>query len=115
MDAIIVLEEVKIPALKTDLIKYKHTIEEIVLKKDNLIVDDYVLRWNKIPIDGAYRACFKELSYNLTKLDFVFLDYVKDIFIEANGANCLIDWKETFRLLNNEITMSKNTTNRKDA
>ncbi|RGB34219.1 hypothetical protein C1646_760821 [Rhizophagus diaphanus] len=66
-EPILVIEKVKLPALKIELIKYKHMIEEI------------------------------------------------DVFIESNGANCLVDWWETFRLINNEITMSKNTTNRKDA
>ncbi|EXX62624.1 uncharacterized protein OCT59_000273 [Rhizophagus irregularis] len=32
-----------------------------------------------------------------------------------NGANILINWKETFKLINNEIIISKNTTNREDA
>uniref|UniRef100_U9TH02 Uncharacterized protein n=1 Tax=Rhizophagus irregularis (strain DAOM 181602 / DAOM 197198 / MUCL 43194) TaxID=747089 RepID=U9TH02_RHIID len=41
--------------------------------------------------------------------------YVKDCFIETNGANILINWKETFKLINNEIIISKNTTNREDA
>ncbi|RGB35224.1 hypothetical protein C1646_759610 [Rhizophagus diaphanus] len=100
---------------KMELIKYKCMIEEVVIKKDNIIVDNYILRWNKILINGTYRTWFKELSYNITKMDVIFLDYVKDIFIESNGANYLIDLKEMFSLINNEITILKNITNKKDA
>ncbi|RGB34453.1 hypothetical protein C1646_760525 [Rhizophagus diaphanus] len=58
---------------------------------------------------------FKELSSNITKIDIILLDYIKDGFIESNGANSLIDWKETFGLINNEIMILRNITNRKDA
>ncbi|PKK58164.1 hypothetical protein RhiirC2_823725 [Rhizophagus irregularis] len=51
----------------------------------------------------------------MTKIDIILLDYVKDCFMETNGANSFINWKETFRLLNNEISTSKNTTKREDA
>ncbi|PKK76053.1 hypothetical protein RhiirC2_735221 [Rhizophagus irregularis] len=43
------------------------------------------------------------------------LDYVKDCFIESDGRNITIDWSASFKLINNEITTSKNVTNRDDA
>ncbi|CAB4400728.1 unnamed protein product [Rhizophagus irregularis] len=49
------MQEIKLPALKKELIKCKDSIEEIVIKLDNLIVDEYCLRWNLIPIEGALR------------------------------------------------------------
>ncbi|EXX76231.1 uncharacterized protein OCT59_017773 [Rhizophagus irregularis] len=109
------MQEIKLPALKKELIKCKDSIEEIVIKLDNMIVDEYCLRWNHTPIEGAYREWFKEINNNITKIDIILLDYVKDCFIETNGANILINWKETFKLINNEIIISKNTTNREDA
>ncbi|CAB4441420.1 unnamed protein product [Rhizophagus irregularis] len=115
MDVMAAMQEVKLPALKTELLKYKDTIKEIIFKKNNILVDEYILRWNKMPIEGAYRSWFKELSNNITKIDIILLDYVKDCFIETNGANSLINWKETFRLINNEIVTLRNITNRKDA
>ncbi|PKK62014.1 hypothetical protein RhiirC2_779430, partial [Rhizophagus irregularis] len=109
------MQEIKLPALKKELIKCKNSIEEIVIKLDNLIVDEYCLRWNRTPIEGAYREWFKEINNNITKIDVILLDYVKDCFIETNGANISINWKETFKLVNNKIVISKNTTNREDA
>ncbi|CAB4373910.1 unnamed protein product [Rhizophagus irregularis] len=47
------MQEIKLPALKKELIKCKDSIEEIVIKLDNLIVDEYCLRWNLTPIEGA--------------------------------------------------------------
>ncbi|CAB4400971.1 unnamed protein product [Rhizophagus irregularis] len=38
------MQEIKLPALKKELIKCKDSIEEIVIKLDNLIVDEYCLR-----------------------------------------------------------------------
>ncbi|CAB4390885.1 unnamed protein product [Rhizophagus irregularis] len=49
------MQEIKLPALKKELIKCKDSIEEIVIKLDNLIVDEYCLRWNLTPIEGALR------------------------------------------------------------
>ncbi|CAB4379759.1 unnamed protein product [Rhizophagus irregularis] len=49
------MQEIKLPALKKELIKCKDSIEEIVVKLDNLIVDEYCLRWNLTPIEGALR------------------------------------------------------------
>ncbi|PKB94525.1 hypothetical protein RhiirA5_386601 [Rhizophagus irregularis] len=109
------MQDIKLPALKKELIKCKDSIEECVIKLDNMIVDEYCLRWNHIPIEGAYREWFKEINNNITKIDIILLDYVKDCFIETNGANILINWKETFKLINNEILISKNITNREDA
>lgn len=40
---------------------------------------------------------------------------MKDCFIESNGANMCIDWKESFRLINNEILTPTNITSRIDA
>ncbi|UZO16428.1 uncharacterized protein OCT59_007816 [Rhizophagus irregularis] len=34
------------------------------------------------------------------------LDYVKECFIESGGSNLLIDWKESFALINNEVKKS---------
>ncbi|GBC23882.2 hypothetical protein GLOIN_2v1776868 [Rhizophagus irregularis DAOM 181602=DAOM 197198] len=96
-------------------VKNKESIAEIKLKMDNLIVDEYSLCWNNVPIEGAFRSWFKGLSNNITKIDVILLDYDKDCFIEANGANIFINWKESFRLINNEVTTSKNVTSRNDA
>ncbi|CAB4413431.1 unnamed protein product [Rhizophagus irregularis] len=96
-------------------VKNKESIAEIKLKMDNLIVDEYSQCWNNVPIEGAFRSWFKGLSNNITKIDVILLDYVKDCFIEANGANIFIYWKESFRLINNEVTTSKNVTSRNDA
>ncbi|GET67252.1 uncharacterized protein OCT59_000274 [Rhizophagus irregularis] len=49
------MQEIKLPALKKELIKCKDSIEEIVIKLDNMLVEEYCLRWNHIPIEGAYR------------------------------------------------------------
>ncbi|CAB4487265.1 unnamed protein product [Rhizophagus irregularis] len=75
----------------------------------------FALRWNYIPIEGAFRSLLKELSFNNTKIDIMLLDYVRDCFIESDGRNITIDWSASFKLINNEITTSKNVTNRDDA
>ncbi|POG74489.1 hypothetical protein GLOIN_2v1771334 [Rhizophagus irregularis DAOM 181602=DAOM 197198] len=75
----------------------------------------FALRWNYIPIEGAFRSWLKELSFNNTKIDIMLLDYVRDCFIESDGRNITIDWSASFKLINNEITTSKNVTNRDDA
>uniref|UniRef100_U9TGH3 Uncharacterized protein n=1 Tax=Rhizophagus irregularis (strain DAOM 181602 / DAOM 197198 / MUCL 43194) TaxID=747089 RepID=U9TGH3_RHIID len=94
-----VMKSVKLPALKQELIRCKNSIKEVVLKYSNIAVDEYALRWNYNLIEGAYRKCFKEIN----------------CFVECNGANVMIDWKETFRLINNEITTSRNVMSRLDA
>ncbi|GET61166.1 uncharacterized protein OCT59_008605 [Rhizophagus irregularis] len=101
------MQDLKLPALKKELIKCKEVIPEVKINLNNLIINEYSLRWNHIPIEGGYRYWFKELSNNITKIDVILLDYVKDCFIEVNGANIFIDWKETFKLINNEIMTSK--------
>ncbi|GBC24473.1 hypothetical protein GLOIN_2v1479957 [Rhizophagus irregularis DAOM 181602=DAOM 197198] len=88
-------EDVKLPALKKELISY-----------------EFSLRWNYIPIERAFRRWFKEMTYNTIKIDIMMLDYVKECFIESGGSNLLIDWKETFALINNEVKVSRNSTNR---
>ncbi|GBC20469.2 hypothetical protein GLOIN_2v1776868 [Rhizophagus irregularis DAOM 181602=DAOM 197198] len=106
---------VKLPALKQELIRCKDSIKEVVLKYSNIAVDEYALRWNYNVIEGAYRKCFKEISNNINRIDLILMDYVKDCFVECNGANVMIDWKETFKLINNEISTGRNVTNRLDA
>lgn len=93
----------------------KDTIPEVALKLNNVIVDEFALRWNYRPIEGAYRYWFKEISNNITRIDVMLSDYVKDCFIDTNGANVFIDWKESFRLINNEISTPRNITSRIDA
>ncbi|PKY27045.1 hypothetical protein RhiirB3_442609 [Rhizophagus irregularis] len=110
-----VLKSVKLPALKKELIRCKHSIKEVVVKYSNIAVDEYALRWNYNLIEGAYRKCFKAISNNINRIDLILLDHVKDCFVECNGANVMIDWKETFRLINNEISTKRNVTNRIDA
>ncbi|CAB4477375.1 unnamed protein product [Rhizophagus irregularis] len=78
----------------------------------SILVKEYK---NYVPIEGAYRFWFKELSYNTTKIDLMLLEYVKDCFISSNGGNALIDWTESFKLIKNEITTSRNVANREDA
>ncbi|CAB5320420.1 unnamed protein product [Rhizophagus irregularis] len=91
-------------------------IKEVEINVNHILVDEYSLRWNYVPIEGAYIFWIKELSYNTTKIDLMLLDYVKDCFINSNGSNTLIvDWTESFKLINNEITTSRNVTNREDA
>lgn len=107
--------DVKIPELKKELIRCKDSIQEVVIKYSSILVDEYALRWNYNPIEGAYRKCFKEISNNITKIDIILLDNVKDCFVECNGANMTIDWKESFKLINNEISTPRNVTSRLDA
>lgn len=107
-------QEVKLPALKSSLIKCKASIPETILKMENIVIDEYAIRWNNIPIDGAYRHWFKEISNNINRIDVILLDYVKDCVIESYGANVYINWKESFRLVNNEILMPRNVTSRVD-
>ncbi|RGB38863.1 hypothetical protein C1646_755188 [Rhizophagus diaphanus] len=107
---VVLMREVKLPALKKELIRCKHLIKEVVIKYANIVINEYALRWNYNPIEGAYRKCFKEISNNINRIDIVLLDYVKDCIIECNGANVTIYWKESFRLINNEISMSRNVT-----
>jgi hypothetical protein len=109
------IQDVKIPAVKKELIRCKMSIQEVIIKYSSIMVDEYALRWNYNAIEGAYRKCFKEISNNITRIDIVLLDNVKDYFIECNGANITIDWKESFRLINNEISTSRNVTSRMDA
>jgi hypothetical protein len=90
-------------------------IAEVKIKLNNLIIDEFSLRWNYIPIERAFRRWFKEMTYNTIKIDIMMLDYVKECFIESGGSNSLIDWKETFALINNEVKVSRNSTNRVDA
>ncbi|CAB4426062.1 unnamed protein product [Rhizophagus irregularis] len=87
------MEIVKLPALKKELINCKNVIAEVKINLNNLIIDEFSLRWNYIPIEGAFRRWFKELTYNTTKIDIMMLDYVKECFIESGGSNLLIDWK----------------------
>ncbi|CAB4414260.1 unnamed protein product [Rhizophagus irregularis] len=92
----------------------------MLVKDDNMDaqMDEYNLRWNYIPIEGAYayRFWFKELSYNSTKIDLMLLDCVKDCFRDTNGSNVIIiDWNVSFKLINNEITTSKGVTSKEDA
>ncbi|RGB41182.1 hypothetical protein C1646_752443 [Rhizophagus diaphanus] len=63
------------------------------------IVDEHSLNWNYIHIEGAFRRCFKELSYNSVKIDLMLLDYGKDYLIESNGSNITIDVDATFKLI----------------
>lgn len=87
------IQDVKVPAIKKELISCEQTIKEIEFKMNNLLVDEYSLRWNYIPIEEAYRFWFKELTYNT---------------ISANGSNVLIDWSVSFKLINNEVTTPRN-------
>uniref|UniRef100_U9UWT6 Uncharacterized protein n=1 Tax=Rhizophagus irregularis (strain DAOM 181602 / DAOM 197198 / MUCL 43194) TaxID=747089 RepID=U9UWT6_RHIID len=68
-----------------ELVSCKFTIKEVEINVNHILVDEYSLRWNYIPIEGAYIFWFKELSYNITKIDLMLLDYVKDCFINSNG------------------------------
>ncbi|PKY21216.1 hypothetical protein RhiirB3_434745 [Rhizophagus irregularis] len=52
---------------------------------------------------------------NSTKIDLMLLDYVKDCFLDSIGSNVTIDWNASFKLINNEVTTSKNVTNGEDA
>jgi hypothetical protein len=61
-------QEVKIPAIKKELIRCKNTIQEININMNNILVDEYSIRWNCIPVEGAFRNWFKLISYNSTKL-----------------------------------------------
>ncbi|RGB33054.1 hypothetical protein C1646_669662 [Rhizophagus diaphanus] len=96
VDLMVVMDEVKLPALKMELIKGKDNIDEIMIKKENILVDEYALRWNNIPIDGAYRSCFKELSYNLVKMDLIFLDLREVYGILNNKCPCCMIFEETW-------------------
>ncbi|PKK71924.1 hypothetical protein RhiirC2_710749 [Rhizophagus irregularis] len=99
----------KFQRLKKELISCKLTIKEIGININNLLVDEHSLKWNYIHIEGAFRRCFNELSYNSVKIDLM-LDYVKDYFIESNGSNITSDWDALFKLINNEETTSRNVT-----
>ncbi|UZO04365.1 uncharacterized protein OCT59_024752 [Rhizophagus irregularis] len=68
------MKEVKLPALKKELIRNKHSIEEVVIKYHNIIIDKYTLRWNYNPIEGAFRNSFKEISNNINHIDIILLD-----------------------------------------
>ncbi|EXX67436.1 uncharacterized protein OCT59_013251 [Rhizophagus irregularis] len=105
------MKDVKIPAIKKELVSCKFAIKEVEINVSHF----GRLRWNYVPIEGAYRFLFKELSYNTTKIDLMLLEYVKDCFISSNGGNALIDWTESFKLIKNEITTSRNVANREDA
>ncbi|EXX66050.1 hypothetical protein RirG_127530 [Rhizophagus irregularis DAOM 197198w] len=111
----VTMRDVKLPFLKKELIRCKHSIKKVVIKYTNIVIDEYALRWNYNPIEGAYRKCFKEISNNINRIDIVLLDYVKDCIIECNGANVTIDWKESLKLINNEISTNRNITNSIDA
>ncbi|PKY54977.1 hypothetical protein RhiirA4_474122 [Rhizophagus irregularis] len=78
-------------------------------------IQDFALRWNYIPIEGSLRSWFKELSFNSMKIDIMLLYYIKDCFIKSSERNIMIDWSTSFKLINNEVTTSKNITNRDDA
>lgn len=75
MDMQETMQNVKLPALKKELISCKHAIDEVVINLNNLIIDEFSLRWNYIPIEGAFRRWFKEMTYNTTKIDIMMLDY----------------------------------------
>uniref|UniRef100_U9SW62 Uncharacterized protein n=1 Tax=Rhizophagus irregularis (strain DAOM 181602 / DAOM 197198 / MUCL 43194) TaxID=747089 RepID=U9SW62_RHIID len=79
------------------------------------IQDGKVPAIKKALVSCAFRSWLKELSFNNTKIDIMLLDYVRDCFIESDGRNITIDWSASFKLINNEITTSKNVTNRDDA
>ncbi|PKC55509.1 hypothetical protein RhiirA1_402833 [Rhizophagus irregularis] len=58
------MKEVKLPALKKELIRNKHSIEEVVIKYHNIIIDKYTLRrktWG-IKNDKCPR-CILEIKY----------------------------------------------------
>ncbi|POG76321.1 hypothetical protein GLOIN_2v1474693 [Rhizophagus irregularis DAOM 181602=DAOM 197198] len=58
------MKEVKLPALKKELIRNKHSIEEVVIKYHNIIIDKYTLRrktWG-IKNDKCPR-CILEIEY----------------------------------------------------
>lgn len=40
---------------------YKQTIMEVEINVNNILDDKYNLRWNYIPIEGAFRTWFKEI------------------------------------------------------
>ncbi|CAB4491691.1 unnamed protein product [Rhizophagus irregularis] len=90
MDAQSTIQDVKVPAIKRQLINCKDTIKETSINVDNILVDEYNLRWNYIPIEGAYRI-------------------VSEIQTEAT------QWNVSFKLINNEITTSKGVTSKEDA
>ncbi|GBC41415.2 uncharacterized protein OCT59_001604 [Rhizophagus irregularis] len=48
-----IIQDVKIPAIKKELVSCKETIEEVVIITSNLLVNEYALRWNYIPIEGS--------------------------------------------------------------
>lgn len=87
------MQDVKIQAIKKELVNCKQSIREIEINFNNILLDEYSLRWNYIPIEEAYRFWFKELTYNT---------------ISANGSNVLIDWSVSFKLINNEVTTPRN-------
>ncbi|PKY25935.1 hypothetical protein RhiirB3_441065 [Rhizophagus irregularis] len=75
------------------LVNCKQLMREIEINVNNILLDEYSLRWNYISIEEAYRFWFKELIYNT---------------ISANGSNVLIDWSASFKLINNEVTTPRN-------
>lgn len=85
----------KIPEMKKDLIKNKSTIKELGIKKVHLAVDEFMLRWHNISIEGAFRYWFKELRFNKNKADILLLEYVNDCFKQSDGGNLSIDWRGT--------------------
>ncbi|RGB32479.1 hypothetical protein C1646_762849 [Rhizophagus diaphanus] len=91
------IQDVKVPAIKKELVSCKETIGEVI-RINNLLVDEFALRWNYILIEGAFRSWLKELSFNNTKIDIMLFDYVRNCFIESDGKNITIDWSASFKL-----------------
>ncbi|CAB4477376.1 unnamed protein product [Rhizophagus irregularis] len=79
------MKDVKIPAIKKELVSCKFAIKEVEINVSHILID------------------------------LMLLEYVKDCFISSNGGNALIDWTESFKLIKNEITTSRNVANREDA
>ncbi|PKC54636.1 hypothetical protein RhiirA1_476932 [Rhizophagus irregularis] len=77
--------QVKIPAIKKELIRCKNTIQEININMNNILVDEYSIRWNCIPVE------------------------------DSKEANLTIDWPLSFKLINNEFKTKCNVTNQEDA
>src|SRR5581483_8452890 len=70
---------------------------KINIDANNLIIDEYWLRWNLIPLTGNIRNWAKVWNYCQTKTDLMYNGMTSDLFY--NNQLQLIEWDISFKFL----------------
>lgn len=100
---------VKMDAMRRELNDSHVNLENINIKMNAFLVNELNLKWNNCNIDGTFDIREKIFSYIYNKVELLNSYLVKNLFGPNRRYN--VNWNFTFKLLKNEISNDKFTTN----